>query len=127
MSLISSFKDGWSTAEEASKLEAEAKRIREEVIPKIKVSTSSICKKFEVIECVWGFDVSEDKDVWFSSVSASQGKAFTKVLRDLQEKCFDLRGDAVINCQFDYRYLTNEKGKQRVEVYAYGTVVSFID
>lgn len=122
MGLLSSLKEGIQNVQQQANEINEAKRLRAEEVAKIKVSTSSVCKKFEVIECIWGFEVSEEG--WFTN--ASQGKAFTKVLRDLQEKCFDLGGHAVINCQFDYRYL-DIKGKLRVEVYAYGTVIVYTE
>ncbi len=106
----------------------ERKRLKAEIIPKIKVSTSAISQNFEILDCVFAIDVHEPGI--FGAGYASQQKAFSGVVQRLKELCFELGGDAVINCQFDYRYLQTDGlfgSKPRVEVYAYGTVVGIVE
>jgi|UniRef100_UPI0040472B22 predicted nuclease with TOPRIM domain len=94
---------------------------------KIKVSTSSINQQFEVVDVVFAFDSHKEG---FLENGADPTKAFLKVVNRLRSICADLGGDAVINCQFDYRYAVGSSlvgnAKQVIEIYAYGTAVKYL-
>lgn len=100
---------------------------RNERFSKIKVSTSSVSQPFEVVDVVFAFDSHKEG---FLDGGADPTKAFVKVVNRLRSICADLGGDAVINCQFDYRYAVGSSlvgnAKQVIEIYAYGTAVKFI-
>ena len=100
---------------------------RNERFANIKVSTSSINQNFEVVDIIFAFDSHKEG---FLEAGADPTKAFVKVVNRLRSICVDLGGDAVINCQFDYRYAVGSSlvgnAKQVVEIYAYGTAVKFI-
>lgn len=100
---------------------------RNERFSKIKVSTSSINQQYEVVDIIFAFDSHKEG---FLENGADPTKAFVKVVNRLRSICADLGGDAVINCQFDYRYAVGSSlvgnAKQVIEIYAYGTAVKYI-
>lgn len=100
---------------------------RNDRFSKIKVSTSSVSQQFEVVDVIFAFDSHKEG---FLDNGADPTKAFVKVVNRLRSICADLGGDAVINCQFDYRYAVGSSlvgnAKQVIEIYAYGTAVKFI-
>ncbi|MES0370828.1 MAG: heavy metal-binding domain-containing protein, partial [Mariprofundaceae bacterium] len=54
------------------------------------------------------------------------GIAFEGVKKQLKQKCSEMGGNAVINCQFEYRNALTDGfvGKKEViEIFAYGTAV----
>lgn len=94
----------------------------------IKVSTSGVSRPFEVVDVIFAFDSHKEG---FLESGADPTRAFVKVVNRLRSICAELGGDAVINCQFDYRYAVGESmmgnAKQVVEIYAYGTAIRFTD
>lgn len=100
---------------------------RNERFARIKVSTSSINQQYEVVDIIFAFDSHKEG---FLENGADPTKAFVKVVNRLRSICADLGGDAVINCQFDYRYAVGSSlvgnAKQVIEIYAYGTAVKYI-
>lgn len=94
----------------------------------IKVSTSGVSRSFEVVDVIFAFDSHKEG---FLESGADPTRAFVKVVNRLRSICAELGGDAVINCQFDYRYAVGESmmgnAKQVVEIYAYGTAIRFVD
>jgi hypothetical protein len=101
--------------------------VRNERFSKIKVSTSSVTQPFEIVDIIFAFDSHKEG---FLENGADPTKAFVKVVNRLRSICADLGGDAVINCQFDYRYAVGSSlvgnAKQVIEIYAYGTAVKYI-
>jgi len=84
------------------------------------LSTGNIAKAYDVVDVV--FVIDSDKAGLFSG--AKPERAFDGVKAHLRDKCADLGGDAVINCQFEYRVALAGK-KQVIEFFAYGTVIKF--
>ena len=64
--------------------------------------------------------VSSDKEGFFHGADPS--RAFDGVKQQLRYKCAQVGGNAVINCQFEYRIALDGK-KQVIELFAYGTAV----
>ena len=103
---------------------------------RIFLSTGPITEQFQVVDVVFAVD-SQDQGMFAElafmatgfHVGANPSKAFDKVKLQLKSQCLDLRGDAVINCQFEHRVaianspIPGRGGKQTVEIFAYGTVV----
>lgn len=90
----------------------------------IVLSTGNLEEDYQVIDVIFAFD--SHKEGFFSS--ASPDKAFDGVKTHLRSRCQALGGDAVINCQFEYRNAVASGiigSKQVIEIFAYGTVVKF--
>lgn len=88
------------------------------------LSTGDLEQEYEVIDVIFAYDAN--KEGFLSS--ASPDKAFEGVKTHLRERCEVLGGDAVINCQFEYRNAIANgiiSNKQVIEIFAYGTVVRF--
>jgi hypothetical protein len=89
----------------------------------IVISTGSINNDFEIIDTVFAMDSASEGI--FSG--ADPDKAFAKVKEQLKTKCKTLGGNAVLDCQFEYRFAVGSGllggTKQVVEIFAYGTVV----
>jgi hypothetical protein len=125
MGLFDNLRDAALKSAEFSKRAKEKESLRSQIVPLIKVSTSSIQQKYSVIDAVFAIDIHRESI--FNS-GANPRKAFDRVIDQLRNTCFDLGGDAVINCQFEYRE-TVDKGvlggnKQGFQIFAYGTAVS---
>lgn len=89
------------------------------------ISTGTVNREFEVIDCVFALD--SDKDGLLGS--ADPGKAFKGVKEQLKKQCRQLGGDAVLDCEFEYRMSEKEgtlSRRQIAEIFAYGTVVRFL-
>ena len=90
------------------------------------ITTGDLKIDYEVIDAVFALDSCKEGILW----GADPSKAFEKVKNKLRKKCKELDGDAVINCQFEYRYTdtinTFNVDKEVVEIFAYGTAVYFI-
>ena len=82
------------------------------------ISTGDLKQNYEIIDVVFAMD--SHKGGLFSSVDPN--KAFEGVKDELASKCQAAGGDAVINCQFEYRVAMDGK-KQVLEIFAYGTIV----
>jgi hypothetical protein len=89
----------------------------------ITVSTAPIHGAYKIIDVIFALD--SHKEGLFTS--AKPEKAFDKVINQLRSQCLDLGGDAVTNCQFEYRVAVSTGiimgAKQVMEIFAYGTVV----
>ena len=91
------------------------------------ISTGDLKQEYEILDTIFAAD-SHSGGFFSSSVSPS--KAFEGVKEQLEKECKKLGGNAVINCQFEYRNAVTEKGimggsKHVIEIFAYGTVVKF--
>lgn len=90
------------------------------------ISTGDLHKPYEILDVIFAIGSSTAKG-WGSSVNS--GKAFDEVKDLLETKCKKLGGNAVINCQFEYRNAVESKliGKdnQVLEIFAYGTAVKY--
>ncbi|MBR4262086.1 MAG: heavy metal-binding domain-containing protein [Bacilli bacterium] len=88
----------------------------------ILITTGDIQEEYEVIDTI--FAVDSCKESFFNG--ADPNKAFNKVKETLRSKANELGGQAVINCQFEYRNATAPGfvgSKQVIEIFAYGTAV----
>ena len=88
----------------------------------ILVTTSGMNEEYEIIDSIFALD-SSTAGFFFG---ADPNKAFEKVKDQLRNKCKELGGDAVINCQFEYRVAVADgllSKKQVIEIFAYGTAV----
>ena len=89
------------------------------------ISTGGINKDYEIIDAIFAMDSHKEGFM----IGADPNKAFEGVKQQLSSKCRALGGDAVINCEFEYRVAVGEGfgGKKQVmEIFAYGTVVKLI-
>jgi len=90
-----------------------------------KISTGRVSHSFEVIDTVFAID-SHKEGFW--SGAADPNKAFDGVKQQLIKKCEQLGGDAIQNCQFEYRNAVHDgllTKRQVLEIFAYGTVIKF--
>ncbi|MBR6073516.1 MAG: heavy metal-binding domain-containing protein [Bacilli bacterium] len=88
----------------------------------ILITTSGLNEEFEIIDSIFALD-SSSAGLFFG---ADPNAAFDKVKEQLRKKCKQLGGDAVINCQFEYRVAVADGllgSKQVIEIFAYGTAV----
>ena len=90
----------------------------------ITVSTGNVNRDYEILDAIFAVDFSAQ--TWVKAADPS--KSFEGVKTQLQDKCRDMGGDAVICCQFQYRISINDDilRKQVAEIWAYGTAVKFI-
>lgn len=90
----------------------------------ILISTGDLHQNYEILDAIFAID-SHTGGLFSSS---DPGKAFAGVKDQLAKACKKLGGNAVINCQFEYRN-ASEKGlvgnKQVIEIFAYGTAVRY--
>ena len=88
----------------------------------ILITTGNINDDYEIIDAIFAIDSC--KESFFAG--ADPNKAFEKVKNALRNKCSALGGQAVINCQFEYRVALSQGlvgSKQVIEIFAYGTAV----
>lgn len=88
------------------------------------ITTGDLKQDYEIIDAIFALD--SHKEGFFTS--ANPGKAFEGVKSQLRTQCKLLKGDAVINCQFEYRNAVDSgfvSHKQVIEIFAYGTAVRF--
>ena len=86
------------------------------------ISTGDVRQNYEIIDTIFALD--SHKAGFFST--AEPHKAFAGVTKQLKDQCKKLKGNAVINCQFEYRNALDSGvfgSKQVIEIFAYGTVV----
>jgi uncharacterized protein YbjQ (UPF0145 family) len=102
--------------QKVQRIEAENKHIA--------VVTSSVCRKFEVIDSVHEL-ASQDRGLY----SADLQSIFEMVKNKLRAKCVELGGDAVLNCHFSERSAGTGGllSTQVIEMWAYGTIVKFTE
>lgn len=84
----------------------------------ILVITGDLHEPYKILDTV--FAGGSAKEGWLSGADPSA--AFTSVKEGLRESCKKLGGNAVINCQFEYR-VAIAGNKQVIEIFAYGTAV----
>ncbi len=99
----------------------------------ILISTGGVPGNYEILDVVFAMDAQEQG--FFKNLlergtgvhlGANPGKAFEKVKAQLQEQCYQLKGNAVIFCQFEHRVAAGQGifgAQQIVEIFAYGTAV----
>ncbi len=88
----------------------------------ILISTGNINQNYEPIDAIFAMD--SHKEGFFKS--SNPDMAFEGVKEKLREKCQELGGNGVINCQFEYRVAISQGtfgSKQVIEIFAYGTAV----
>ena len=86
------------------------------------ISTGDLKQPYEIIDTIFALDSHKEGIIF----GADPGKAFDGVKQQLSKKCSSLGGDAVINCQFQYRIAVGDgimSKKQVIEFFAYGTAV----
>ncbi len=87
------------------------------------LATGTLSKPFEVLDIVFALD--SDQEGWFKS--ANPYKAFDRLKTQLRERCTELKGDGVIDCQFEYRVGVGQGvlggAKTLIQFFAYGTAV----
>lgn len=102
------------------------------------ISTGDIKEPYRILDAIFAFD--SHSGGFFSG--ANPEKAFDGVKNKLRKRCRELGGDAVVNCQFEYRVaLATTAGgaaaslfgkalgasisdkSQAIEIFAYGTAV----
>lgn len=86
------------------------------------ISTGDIRQNYHIIDTIFAMDSHKEGFL----TSADPGKAFAGVKQQLTKKCSELGGNAVINCQFEYRAAVGHgvvSKKQIIEIFAYGTAV----
>lgn len=86
------------------------------------IATGDIKQNYSIIDTIFAMD--SHKEGFLST--ADPNKAFEGVKSQLTKKCKALGGDAVINCQFEYRVAVGDglmSKKQVIEIFAYGTAV----
>lgn len=86
------------------------------------ISTGDIKQNYAIIDTIFAMD--SHKEGFFSN--ADPNKAFDGVKAQLAQKCAALGGDAIINCEFEYRNAVSDglmSKKQVIEIFAYGTAV----
>ena len=89
------------------------------------IATGTINAAYTIIDTI--FAVDSHKQGFLSS--ADPNKAFEGVKQQLAQKCAAIGGDAVINCQFEYRNALGDGlmgKKQVIEIFAYGTAVKVL-
>lgn len=89
------------------------------------IITGDIKQDYQIIDTIFAMD--SHKEGFLSSADPS--KAFEGAKQQLAKKCASLGGNAVINCQFEYRVAVGDglMGKKQVmEIFAYGTAVKAI-
>jgi hypothetical protein len=128
MGFLDKVKEATAIAQQRLAAQKERESLRATIVPTITVSTSAIQEKYKVIDVVFAFDSHEPGS--FSSFfggGAKPSAAFDRVSERLRNACFNVGGDAVISCQFEYRFATTSGlfgSKPLVEIYAYGTAVT---
>lgn len=85
------------------------------------ISTGDLNKPYEIIDTIFAVDSATAKG-WGSTLKPE--KAFEGVKDELEKECKKLGGNAVINCQFEYRNALDGKN-QAIEFFAYGTAVKY--
>lgn len=93
------------------------------------VSTSgpSPERQFEILGTVFAFDSDGEAGIFFGK-QGDPGAAFARVTEGLRREGYQLGGDAVIACQFEYRVSVAGDGaaaQQAVEIFAYGTAICY--
>lgn len=86
------------------------------------IATGDVNAAYTIIDTI--FAVDSHKEGFISS--ADPNKAFDGVKQQLAKKCAALGGNAVINCQFEYRNAIGDSfigKKQVIEIFAYGTAI----
>lgn len=91
----------------------------------IVISTGGINRNFEIVDAIFAVDSHKEGFL----MAADPNKAFEGVKKQLIDKCRSLDGDAVINCEFEYRVAVGDglmSKKQVMEIFAYGTVIKYL-
>jgi hypothetical protein len=118
----------------ALKQQAEFARISDADIANIKIATSTICEKFDVLDTVFAIEVHKDSlfGSLFGGGPADPFSVFSGVNKILKKKCYSIGGHAVINCEFNWETGVSSEvlgmsipgfSRKLHMIYAYGTAV----
>lgn len=86
------------------------------------ISTGDLKQDYTIIDTLFAMDSSKGGVLF----SANPGEAFKGVKAQLVKACKAAGGNAIINCQFEYRVAVSQGlmgSKQVFEIFAYGTAV----
>jgi len=97
-----------------------------EAIKDIIVTTGDIKEPYTIIDTIFTVDNNKEES-WFFTWAENPMKAFGRVKMNLRRLCYKLGGDAIIHCQFEYRIALTGDKTQILEIFAYGTVVKFMN
>jgi hypothetical protein len=90
------------------------------------VCTGDLNLPYEILDTIFAMESHTAKG-WGSHIKPE--RAFSGVKTELERECRRLGGNAVINCQFEYRNSLDPKllggSNQVIEIFAYGTAVSY--
>ena len=89
---------------------------------KVIITTGDLKQEYQIIDAIFAID--SHKEGMFKG--ADPGKAFDGVKDELRKACAKAGGNAVINCQFEYRAAVDKHmigSSQVFEIFAYGTAV----
>ena len=82
--------------------------------------------EYEIIDAI--FAIGSTTESFWKGIDANN--AFLGVKNELRKKCAELGGQAVVNCQFQYRVAVADGAfgskKQVIELFAYGTAVRIL-
>lgn len=101
----------------------EDNRKKIESLNSIIISTGDIKEPYQIIDAIFTFDSNREKANWFTTWLENPMMAFGHVKNNLRHLCYSLGGDAVINCQFEYRIALTDDNTKILEIFAYGTAV----
>ena len=99
---------------------------RRDDLDSITISTGGLDSNYRIIDSIMVFDY----DVAGLIKGTQPANAFELVKEHMREVAVEKGGDAVINCQFQFRFAVAPKllfWAQAFELYAYGTVVKRLE
>lgn len=129
---------GGSAPENPAELQGSKSLVNSGLFNSVVISTGDIKEPYLILDAIFAFD--SHSGGFFSG--ANPEKAFDRVKTKLRQICKEMGGDAVINCQFEYRVaLATTAGgaaaslfgkalgasisdkSQTIEIFSYGTAV----
>lgn len=93
----------------------DAIEMERKAISRVLITTSDINVDYEIIDSIFAIASSKLRD--------GADPAFIGVKKSLKQQCYQLGGQAVICCQFDYRTALDSRDNGVLEIFAYGTAV----
>jgi hypothetical protein len=93
----------------------------------VPITTGDLAVPYEPIDAVFAIGSHSYSDL-FGGPKGDPNLAFDGVKQSLRRLCRSRGGDAVVNCQFEYRLAVSSgllAANQVVEIFAYGTAVRF--
>ena len=89
-----------------------------EIVEDIIISTGSINEKFEIIDTIFAMNTALP--------GADPDEALEKTKHNLAAKCRSIGGNAVLNCQFEYRTPEPPACFGVVDIIVFGTAVRIV-